>query len=269
MQDHYSRVKDLEAVGYYQAPPRPVRGRIVQKGELIIEIVLSGFGYYVLPPQSSRSTVSPRTVRVGAGAILWHVAGGSTLIDPDTSDPYACMVFRYQVKQGTRDVGPLRSQWTNLAECTAFCWETLGEYHRGNNDRSLLGFYVYGRILWEARKGADTRAYNSMPRTVQLMTRAIQDSVEDDWSVSRLGERAGISESHVYTLFRKYLQTSPHDYVLTHRLNKAKQLLITTSLRIKEVGHACGFSDSAHFVRLFRRRIGVTPALYRETYAAP
>jgi AraC-like DNA-binding protein len=268
--DYYSHVDLLDGITYWKAPPgAALGGHVIGKGMEKIEIITEGYGRYEFPPHEENNGIVSRSVRVGPGAIVWHTAGGVTLKDSDAIDPYRCMVFNFKLKSRRRFDIPHLSIWHDVAECNAFCWETFAHYHRHTYDPDILGFHIYARFLWEVRKGIAHQTLASMPVAVQRMAKAIQQSPEASWSISSLGKIAGISESHVHLLFRKHLKISPHYFLLTHRLNKSKELLIASSMRVKEICHACGFTDSAHFSRLFRMRVGYTPLAYRGKYAAP
>ena len=64
-------------------------------------------------------------------------------------------------------------------------------------------------------------------------------------------------------MFRKYLKTSPKSYLETKRLAYSRILL----RQGKSVVDACaesGFSDYSNYIRLFKRRFGITPNKYRD-----
>ncbi len=270
--EYYSHIAAFDGISFFKAPPGGTRrlGYVTPPGEEKIEIILVGYARYHFPRDTPLSPgVSQRSVRVGPGAVLWHTEGCLTLRDPDPVEPYRCMCFRYHVSHPRSFSAPLHSQWEDLSECSAFCWEAFSRYHRGTCDPQKLGFSVYGRLLWETLKEGDRHTQRSVPKAVSAMVQAVREAPQLDWSVRALGRVADISESHVFLLFRQHLNTSPHDFVLAQRLNKAKELLITSSERVKEVCFECGFSDAAHFTRVFRHRLGVTPTVYREKYATP
>ena len=81
--------------------------------------------------------------------------------------------------------------------------------------------------------------------------------------VSALAEMCGISEVYFRRLFSARLGTSPKQYILDIRIQKARQLLSEGGLKISAVAELCGFSGSYHFCRVFRQRMGVTPSDYR------
>ncbi|MBD2844064.1 helix-turn-helix transcriptional regulator [Paenibacillus sp. IB182496] len=83
-------------------------------------------------------------------------------------------------------------------------------------------------------------------------------------TAKELASRACISEGHLRAVFRESLRMSPYQYVIHVRLSKAKQLLLTTDRTLQEISSSVGFDDLSHFISLFRRKIGVTPAHYRK-----
>ncbi|ABQ67183.1 transcriptional regulator, AraC family [Rhizorhabdus wittichii RW1] len=73
----------------------------------------------------------------------------------------------------------------------------------------------------------------------------------------------GISAFHFAHVFRSSLGQAPHQYVLEHKLHRARTLLIETQGDIAGIAYAVGFSSQAHMTEAFSRRMGVTPAQLR------
>ncbi len=63
--------------------------------------------------------------------------------------------------------------------------------------------------------------------------------------------------------FRKNLNQSPIEYLISYRLNEAKKLLRSSELPITEICYECGFSDSSYFGKAFRKAYGLSPREYR------
>lgn len=91
----------------------------------------------------------------------------------------------------------------------------------------------------------------------------IQSHYADSITAKELASRACVSEGHLRAIFRDSLQMSPYQYVIHVRLSKARQMLMSTDQTLQEIALAVGFDDLSHFISLFRRKIGVTPAHYR------
>jgi transcriptional regulator GlxA family with amidase domain len=68
------------------------------------------------------------------------------------------------------------------------------------------------------------------------------------------------------TFIRRFVNAtgmSPLDYVHALRLEEAKQILETEDLSIEAIAEQVGYEDTSFFGRLFRRKVGLTPAQYR------
>jgi AraC family transcriptional regulator len=80
-----------------------------------------------------------------------------------------------------------------------------------------------------------------------------------------LAQVAGMSSFHFAREFKRTTGTTPHQYLIKFRIERAKALLARNDLPLTEVGLRSGFSHQSHFTRLFRRITGTTPNSYRLT----
>ena len=88
----------------------------------------------------------------------------------------------------------------------------------------------------------------------------MEDNLEEPLSCSDLATNVGLSTRQLERLFQKYLDYSPTRYYLGLRLDRARYLLIQTSLPIIEVALACGFVSASHFSKCHREHFGRTPS---------
>lgn len=91
----------------------------------------------------------------------------------------------------------------------------------------------------------------------------MREHYPEELSLETLSALCGLSVSHFIRMFRKYMECTPHQYLLSFRLRRAKQLLLSTSDSIDEISAACGFNSASHFARAFRRQEGITPTEFR------
>ncbi|WP_250125776.1 AraC family transcriptional regulator [Chroococcidiopsis sp. CCMEE 29] len=75
------------------------------------------------------------------------------------------------------------------------------------------------------------------------MTDYINAHLAEDIKLSDLAQLVGISQFHFSRLFKQSIGVPPHQYVLQHRLEQAKQLLKETELPVMEIALLCGFSS--------------------------
>jgi AraC family transcriptional regulator len=72
-----------------------------------------------------------------------------------------------------------------------------------------------------------------------------------------------LSVSHFSRAFRRTIGAAPHNWLLTHRIEVAKEKLRDHRLSLADVALACGFADQSHFTRVFTRLAGVSPGAWR------
>jgi transcriptional regulator GlxA family with amidase domain len=87
-------------------------------------------------------------------------------------------------------------------------------------------------------------------------------------SLAELADAAHLSPSHLSHLFKTQTGFSPGEYLRRLRMEKARHLLATSQLRIKEIMAMAGYNSKSHFGRHFKRSFGVAPSEYRKSVSA-
>ncbi len=64
--------------------------------------------------------------------------------------------------------------------------------------------------------------------------------------------------------FEKTYRTSPHDWLLKRKLSQASHLLLTSTSSVSDISFDCGFENSAHFSRAFKKIFGQSPLQHRK-----
>jgi len=91
----------------------------------------------------------------------------------------------------------------------------------------------------------------------------IQANLGGEVHLEGLARAAGLSPFHFAKLFKQSTGSTPHQYIVQRRLERATELLRSTEVNLSEVALECGFADQSHFANVFRRFVGVTPSQYR------
>ena len=97
----------------------------------------------------------------------------------------------------------------------------------------------------------------------------LADAIEhlhDDHDVDTLAARANMSRRTFDRQFRAQTGTSPHQWLLHHRVMSAQRLLESTDLPVEAVARECGFGTAVSLRPHFRRIVGVSPQTYRTTF---
>ncbi|MBC6129357.1 AraC family transcriptional regulator [Listeria booriae] len=85
-------------------------------------------------------------------------------------------------------------------------------------------------------------------------------------SIADIAETIQIERSYLFKLFKKYITTSPQQYLILFRLNKATELLRKTNLSIEEIAFLTGFSGYSHFSKTFQSKKNIPPTQFRKQY---
>lgn len=88
------------------------------------------------------------------------------------------------------------------------------------------------------------------------------ESVPD---VGKMAANMGMSRSGFQHLYKKMFGASVMTEVITARVERAKRLLSSTNLTVKEIAERCGYSNEYNFMRQFKSRTGRTPTEYRKS----
>lgn len=109
------------------------------------------------------------------------------------------------------------------------------------------------------RMALRTRLGVSHPKLLSVIAE-MEENLEQPVNCGELAERVGLSTRQLERLFRKYLNQAPTRYYLGLRLERARYLLLQTSMPILDVALACGFVSASHFSKCYREFFHRTPS---------
>ena len=81
----------------------------------------------------------------------------------------------------------------------------------------------------------------------------------------RTRNAAGVYPVHLAAVFRRFYHETIGDHVQKRRIEHAYDLLQKKDISLCEIAYECGFADQSHFTRVFKRRVGVTPGVFRSS----
>ena len=87
----------------------------------------------------------------------------------------------------------------------------------------------------------------------------IEEQLTEDLSLERIAAVAGVSSSHLNTLFRHSMGVAVHQYVIQRRVELAKTLLMREEKSITQIALEAGFAHQSHLARHMRRVLGLPP----------
>lgn len=102
---------------------------------------------------------------------------------------------------------------------------------------------------------------------LSLIREEIRDYIEahymEDVSMQNAAQAMRYSEAYFCKLFKQCFRVNFSAYLNEYRIEKAKAMMVDPRRNVKDIGLACGYSDSNYFARVFKRITGQTPSEYR------
>lgn len=190
-----------------------------------------------------------------------HGVGEGTLVHFDGSRPTPAWLRH----------GRYRSAVTFTNEViVAISRRLMHELESGSGDgRHLrtLGEALVAELKRELTRSEATPVPPSATRTgllvAQTATRYVRAHLAEPLTVAVLAKQCGVGSTLFAREFRQAMGTTPHRYVRRMRLERACELLRTTSLSVFEISGMVGFRGQAHFSTAFVAERGLTPTAYR------
>lgn len=97
------------------------------------------------------------------------------------------------------------------------------------------------------------------------ITEIITDkSMKEKITLTDIANAANISKSEALRSFHLALSTTPINYLIDYRLERAQKLLLTTDDTVTQIALTVGMDNISYFVRAFRKKYGTTPKKFRE-----
>jgi len=103
-------------------------------------------------------------------------------------------------------------------------------------------------------------------RQLEAVLDFIESNMSTSISLAEIAAIAHVSRFHFSRLFRASTGVSPMAYLERSRIERARSLLRTGSMRLSDIAAATGFADQSHFIRRFRLHTGTTPGQYEREH---
>jgi AraC-like DNA-binding protein len=105
-----------------------------------------------------------------------------------------------------------------------------------------------------------------LDKRVAKIIQMMRDDVRGELSLAELAQSVNLSVWRLSHIFKSDVGMPPIRYLRLLRMEKAKHLLESSFLSVKEIAFQVGLNDESHFVRDFKTTYGYSPALYRSQF---
>ena len=223
-----------------------------------IHIVLSGRGYL---------DFSDKSYELKQGDIFFVDPGESFRYYPDDNDKWEYIWFAFEGSLGdvyAKNMGISRNE--PVVHCSDFrsMYLTIKSFLLKNIPSRTSGYYealsFFYKILDMNAKG-EISSDASYTEAIKSYIDAYYHKAE--LTVDEICEYFNISHSYICNIFKRDTGITVKGYMVSVRIAGACELLKKTRLHIQEIAFSVGFSDEIHFMKTFKKHMGVTPKEYR------
>jgi AraC family transcriptional regulator len=102
---------------------------------------------------------------------------------------------------------------------------------------------------------------------INLVNAHIDAHIDSPIYIEQLAALARLSFYRFCRVFRNTFGTPPHRYVMHRRIERSKELMLTTDVPLGQIAAECGMADQAHLSKVFRRIVGESPGAWRRARA--
>ena len=120
--------------------------------------------------------------------------------------------------------------------------------------------------MFEHRISSEQESEAQEERVITGITRYLQEHLKEEISLSVLAEEFHLSAQYISQLFKNEIGVGFLVYLTSIRMEKAKKLLLSTSLSVAEVAEQAGYGDYRVFTKVFKKSEGITPSQYRRDF---
>ena len=142
--------------------------------------------------------------------------------------------------------------------------ESIQQFASAKNGSDLVTVQTE-MIIRLTQAVADSRKLSGYSPVIRNLLQSLESNYSQPYSLEDLAKRVHVSEEHLSRQFKKEVGSTLTTYIGDLRIKKAAEMLRTTQLSISEIAMYVGYSDSNYFVKVFKKRYGMTPSAYRSS----
>lgn len=156
------------------------------------------------------------------------------------------------------DPEPARQAMEHLV-CHAQNLSEVSDFKISNDISSILS-EMAGQKAIQLREGIKPKQVEIIDACTQYMEEHYMEKI----SLEEISEMLDVTKYYLIRIYKDVNKITPYEYLTLYRINKAKDMIRTTSESIENVSAQCGFLNANTFIRAFKKCVGMTPTSYKK-----
>lgn len=176
--------------------------------------------------------------------------------------PGGADAIRRLLEAGRLQPSFLRPRERDREKVLALCEELENSISRGEQALAFAKAVELVCLLIQLYRTGGKAVSSALSFHTQRVLNHMEAHYSEPLTLALLAEQEQVSPSYLSRCFRKELGMGIHEYLNHYRILKAVELLQTNS--VAQTCYLCGFSDSSHFICVFKKHMGCTPMQYQK-----
>lgn len=131
----------------------------------------------------------------------------------------------------------------------------------------ILLFKIWNILVKDFFLGQPTGDMKPWNPRIKKMIKYINNHYMETFRLEDLASEINLSKSACCREFKKHVKCTVFEYLIDYRITISTTLLLTTNDSITNIAYNCGFGSTSYFIEKFKKKSGVTPLVYRKTFA--
>ena len=212
------------------------------------------------------------TIPVSAGNAILYRPGDPQKYSYLKKDKYESVYVHFSGERANEILSELeidnRRIFSILAtdEMDLLADKLLPEHRLSKKGYKILESSILLNMLCLISRGNEENAeLTTTKQKIEKIIIKMESNITNNFTVKDYADELFLSVDRFSHLFTETVGIPPHRYMLTLKMNRAKQLLIQTDNSISEIAKFIGFADPLYFSRIFKKHCGSTPMQFRKS----
>ena len=209
-------------------------------------------------------TVGDKSFMADANNILFIPAGTEYSMEVEESG--ACIVIEFDICDVSKDMSCCEFFFNNSKDILSTAKNILHYWTlKGPAFEAKCLSELYSIITQIATIDSYANTLAGKYRIIHKSVKYIESNYSDcELYTPQLAEMSGIGETYYRNIFIAVFNMPPAKYIQTYRIDKAKELLVSTTLSLEEIATKVGFANSSYLCKVFKSTTGMTPLAFAQ-----
>jgi len=137
------------------------------------------------------------------------------------------------------------------------------EFYKDSFHKNQILDCLTSALLNKIEDESNTKEYPAIYYQVAALRENIYLNPQFNWNIADMAHSIYISEGYLQSIYKHFFNTTCIADVINSRIQAASELLISTNKSVEEIAETCGYHNTEHFIRQFKKIAGVTPTKFR------